>query len=39
VKSAFNLTSRSIFEQAQAITLMQSPVPQAAGGVTPALAQ
>jgi hypothetical protein len=39
VKSAFNLTSRSIFEQAQAITRMQSPVPQAAGGVTPTLAQ
>ncbi|MBK6741070.1 MAG: DUF2459 domain-containing protein [Haliea sp.] len=38
VKSAFNLTSRSIFEQAQAITRMQSPAPAAAGGVTPALA-
>lgn len=32
VKSAFNLTSRSIFEQAQAITLMQSPAPATAGG-------
>ncbi|MBK6740865.1 MAG: DUF2459 domain-containing protein [Haliea sp.] len=38
VKSAFNLTSRSIFEQAQAITLMQGPAPAASGGVTPALA-
>lgn len=38
VKSAFNLTSRSIFEQAQAITRMQSPAPAASGGVAPALA-
>jgi uncharacterized protein (TIGR02117 family) len=39
VKSTFNLTSQSVFEQAQAITLMQGSLPAMASGVTPALAQ